>query len=98
MTDADTKDMRSWLITTQTSSRREGGGYIICRGYFPHYGFIRKSVYQIELDRVPTTEVPEVKKEENTDVVMVWSNDIEHDLMQARLFDQRELDRIGAIA
>lgn len=35
MTDDDAEDMRQALIHTQTSSRREGGGYLLKRGYHP---------------------------------------------------------------
>jgi hypothetical protein len=35
MTDDDAGAMRSAAILTQTSTRREGGGYLIRRGYFP---------------------------------------------------------------
>jgi hypothetical protein len=53
MTDADTKAMRDFAITTQTSSRREGGGYLMPRFYFPRVGsFIHKEFkYQKILDR-----------------------------------------------
>jgi hypothetical protein len=53
MTDADTKSMRDFAITTQTSSRREGGGYLMPRFYFPRvWSFIHKEFkYQKMLDR-----------------------------------------------
>lgn len=53
MTDADTKSMRSAAILTQTSSRREGGGYLMPRFYFPRVrSFIHKEFkYQELLDR-----------------------------------------------
>jgi hypothetical protein len=35
MTDDDAADMRSAAIKTQTSSRREGGGYLLKRGFHP---------------------------------------------------------------
>ncbi|MFL6632518.1 MAG: T6SS phospholipase effector Tle1-like catalytic domain-containing protein [Massilia sp.] len=35
MTDDDAMDMRNAAIHTQTSSRREGGGYLLKRGYHP---------------------------------------------------------------
>lgn len=35
MTDDDAKDMGAKAIRTQTSSRREGGGYLLKRKYFP---------------------------------------------------------------
>jgi hypothetical protein len=53
MTDADTRSMRDFAITTQTSSRREGGGYLMPRFYFPRvWSFIHKEFkYQKILDR-----------------------------------------------
>jgi hypothetical protein len=56
MTDEDSASLRNPLITTQTSTRREGGGYIVQRDCYPQTGFLlRRSVYQDELDRRPTT-------------------------------------------
>lgn len=53
MTDADTRSMRDAAILTQTSSRREGGGYLMPRFYFPRVGFFiyKEFKYQKVLDR-----------------------------------------------
>ncbi|NMG77733.1 hypothetical protein, partial [Aromatoleum diolicum] len=54
MSDSDTADMRSTVILTQTATRREGGGYIIRRGYYPHIGFFyRRSIHEKELEQAP---------------------------------------------
>lgn len=46
MSDTDAADMRNPAILTQTATRREGGGYIIRRGYYPHEGFfLRRSKF-----------------------------------------------------
>ena len=59
MSDADAKDMRNDFILTQTSTRREGGGYIIRRGYYPHKGIIfRRSQFEKELQQVPPARPP----------------------------------------
>ncbi|MGE5386312.1 MAG: hypothetical protein ACM3SV_10550, partial [Betaproteobacteria bacterium] len=39
MTDDDAPEMRNPVITTQTYTRREGGGYVIHRGRYPAKGF-----------------------------------------------------------
>jgi hypothetical protein len=55
MTDEDTKSMRKFIISTQTSSRREGGGYFLPRFYFPrHWRWLRlqhEFIHQQLLDR-----------------------------------------------
>lgn len=81
MTDADTSDMRSAAITTQTSTRREGGGYILMRGNYPEKGFFRRSIYDEELQRMPkvgdaTTKT--TRREEEFE--LVWSDDLPFDL------------------
>ena len=79
MTDEDTADMRSWLITTQTSTRREGGGYILRRSYYPKEGFfIRESIHEKELDKDPTLPVaPPAKDGEKTVAYeYIWSDDL----------------------
>ena len=82
MTDEDTKDMRSAAITTQTMTRREGGGYIIMRGNYPESGIIRKSIYDTELHREPLTgvEVGKATAQEEK-FALVWSDDIQEDLL-----------------
>ena len=44
MTDQDSADMRNGLIRVQTDTRREGGGYIIRRSFFPQHGFLREYI------------------------------------------------------
>lgn len=39
MTDDDAPEIRNPLVTTQTYTRREGGGYVIHRGRYPEKGF-----------------------------------------------------------
>jgi hypothetical protein len=81
MTDEDTKDMRSAAITTQTMTRREGGGYIILRGNYPESGIIRRSIYEKELHRDPLAGVEadkNIAREEAFE--LVWSDDIQADL------------------
>ena len=81
MTDEDTEDMRSAAITTQTSTRREGGGYIIMRGNYPESGFIRKSIYEDELHRSPKTgSTSKTTKQGEEAVELVWSDHIREDL------------------
>ena len=79
MTDEDTADMRSWLITTQTSTRREGGGYILRRSYYPKEGFfIRESIHEKELEKEPTLPVAPPPKDGEKPVAYeyVWSDDL----------------------
>lgn len=81
MTDSDTSDMRSAAITTQTATRREGGGYIILRGNYPERGFIRKSIYHDELHRKPKVGAAANKAAtQEAAVELVWSDDIQADL------------------
>jgi len=80
MTDADTKDMRSAAITTQTSTRREGGGYILMRGNYPESGFFRKSIYEEELNRMPKVGAVETTAAGDEKYELVWSDDLESDL------------------
>lgn len=81
MTDEDTEDMRSAAITTQTMTRREGGGYIIMRGNYPERGIIRRSFYEEELHREPLAGVETDKTIARDDAFeLVWSDDIQADL------------------
>lgn len=80
-TDADSADMRSWAITTQTYTRREGGGYILCRGYYPQTGFFRKSVHEKELQRMPTARI----NTREGAAELVWSDNLKSDIAQAKL-------------
>ena len=79
MTDEDTADMRSWAITTQTSTRREGGGYILRRSYYPKEGFfIRESIHEKELEKEPSLPVTPPPKDGEKPVAYeyVWSDDL----------------------
>ena len=54
-------------VRTQTATRREGGGYILRRDYYPHSGFIfRSSMHEDELMRMPTHDVTHATGEQNT--------------------------------
>lgn len=87
MTDADTGDMRSVAILTQTNSRREGGGYILQRGYYPQTGFfIRKSNPQdaLERDTVSFVRQPvENAGSKDAPVDYVWSDNLQRDIALA---------------
>lgn len=99
-TDADSADMRSAAITTQTYTRREGGGYILRRGYYPQSGFFRKSVHENELQRMPTAGIKAKEAPEE----FVWSENLIQDIAQAKveeemyLAQQRSATRIEALA
>ena len=80
MTDEDAPDMRDAIITTQTYTRREGGGYILRRSYYPKEGFIiRKSIHEKELERDAALMVaPSVDGGDKLVVYdFVWSDDLE---------------------
>jgi hypothetical protein len=98
MTDADSADMRSPAITTQTATRREGGGYILRRGYYPHSGFfIRKSIHEKELQRLPTAKLRKEGADEVA-VELVWSDNLLHDIALARQVDDMQVARVSAMA
>jgi len=99
MTDADAGDMTSGIdnaVFLQTDSRREGGGYIIRRGYYPKNGFFfRKSKNEKELEEEPTVQsltpaqqnAAAAKAEaeaENKPLEMVWSDHLERDIAALR--------------
>lgn len=99
MTDSDADDMVSGIdnaVFLQTDSRREGGGYIIRRGYYPKNGFFfRKSKSEEELEEAPKEEnlTPAQKKAavakaeaeaEKAPLEMVWSDHLERDIAQLR--------------
>jgi len=99
MTDADADDMTSGIdkaVFLQTDSRREGGGYIIRRGYYPHNGFFfRKSKNEEELEEAPKAQnlTPAQKKSvaakaeveaEKAPLEMVWSDNLERDIADLR--------------
>lgn len=99
-TDADSAAMRSAVITTQTYTRREGGGYILRRGYYPQSGFFRKSVHENELQRMPTAGI----KAKEVPEEFVWSDNLTQDIAQAKvdeeiyLAQQRYATRAEALA
>ncbi len=98
MTDEDTADMRSAAITTQTDTRREGGGYILRRSYYPKKGFfIRESIHEKDLEKDPTLPVaPPAKEGEKTVAYeFIWSEDLVGDLA-LRMPDAAESDRMVA--
>jgi hypothetical protein len=98
MTDEDTADMRSAAITTQTDTRREGGGNILRRSYYPKKGFfIRESIHEQDLEKDPTLPVaPPAKDGEKTVAYeFIWSEDLVGDLA-LRMPDAAESDRMVA--
>lgn len=102
MTDEDAPEMRSALILTQTSTRREGGGYFLRRGYFPHSGFIffRKSKYEEQLERRPSAQaqVPINTKDEVV-YEAVWFDDGAMNFRKPNMLpDDTQMKRIRAIA
>ena len=82
MTDADTADMRSFAIKTQTDTRREGGGYIIRRGYYPQSGFFRReSIHEKELQRLPKVGAARSARPVAEPVFeLVWSENLVTDI------------------
>lgn len=106
MTDADADDMTSGIdnaIFLQTDSRREGGGYIIRRGYYPKNGFFfRKSKSEEELEETPKEEnltlaqkkAAAAKAEaeaEKAPLEMVWSDHLEQDIAKLRKEEQESV-------
>lgn len=106
MTDADADEMASGkekAVFLQTDSRREGGGYIISRGYYPHTGFfIRRSKYEEQLEEAPkpramtpAQEKAAVTRAEAADEKapreLVWSNNLKVDIPRARAEDVRQV-------
>ncbi|QJD93559.1 DUF2235 domain-containing protein [Duganella dendranthematis] len=82
MTDSDTADMRSVLIKTQTDTRREGGGYLLRRSFYPQEGFfIRESINEDELERAPTEPaLPEKTAANSVTYEYIWSDNLIGDL------------------
>ncbi|MET3134203.1 hypothetical protein AAKU55_004498 [Oxalobacteraceae bacterium GrIS 1.11] len=99
-TDADTADMRSAAITTQTDTRREGGGYIIRRGYYPQSGFFRrKSVNEGELNTAPTpAELRKAKVPEKVAFELIWSDNLRVDIAEANRTDGMDMEKVAAMA
>ncbi|MBS1161668.1 MAG: hypothetical protein H6R15_4087 [Proteobacteria bacterium] len=94
MTDAEADQMSSGkekAVFLQTDSRREGGGHIIRRGYYPHTGFfIRRSKHEEQLEEAPNPRAmtPAQKKaaaanadaaDENAPRELVWSDNLRVD-------------------
>lgn len=82
MTDANTEV--GTAINTQTNSRREGGGYVLRRGYYPQSGFfIRKSIHEDELNRQPGTVVQpqEGASAKESPITYVWSDNLRRDIV-----------------
>lgn len=104
MTDDAADDMVSGkesAVFLQTDSRREGGGYIIRRGYYPHTGFFRRSKYEEQLEEAPKQRAltPDQKRaaaakaeaeEEKAPVELVWSDNLRVDIPRARAEDARQ--------
>lgn len=73
------------VVRTQTDTRREGGGYILRRGYYPHSGFIfRRSVHEEELMRMPDRSAAQVAGDKDAVLVYEWSDNPRKDIAQAR--------------
>jgi hypothetical protein len=66
------------MITTQTYTRREGGGYILRRSYYPMDGFIiRKSTHEQELEKAPSRPVaPKKAGAETAAVEYIWVDNL----------------------
>ena len=99
MKDEDTSDLLSWgdelAVRTQSGTRREGGGYLIRRGYYPHRGFfIRRSHHEDELRQSPKARVYKVEDEENAPAVYEWSNNLPKDIAKSRN-EQEEITQLA---
>lgn len=107
MTDSDADDMTSGkekFVFIQTDSRREGGGYIIRRSYYPKEGFFfRKSKSEDELEEAPEAQNPtpaqekraEAKAEAEAETApreMVWSDHLRRDIRAERMADAEETE------
>ena len=92
MTDDDTDDLRNPLIKTQTATRREGGGYIIRRGYYPHTGFYyRRSIHENQFGASPPLSRSGARSTDQGGAVeLAWSDDLQHDIHASRLELARE--------
>lgn len=107
MTDSDAEEMTSGkekFVFIQTDSRREGGGYIIRRSYYPKEGFFfRRSKSEDELEAAPEAEnlTPaqqkraEAKAEakaEQAPQEMVWSDHLRRDIRAERMEEAEEAE------
>ncbi len=96
MKDEDADDLLSWgqelAVRTQSGTRREGGGYILRRGYYPHEGFfIRRSIHEEELRQSPQARQAAAANDELASAVFEWSGNLRQDIDQARKEDQARL-------
>lgn len=96
MTDEDADDLLSWgqelAVRTQSGTRREGGGYIIRRGYYPHEGFfIRRSVHEEELRQSPQARKAAAANDELVSAVFEWSGNLRKDIERTRQEEQARL-------
>lgn len=96
MRDSDADDLLSWgqelAVRTQSGTRREGGGYIIRRGYYPHEGFfIRRSVHEEELRQSPAARKAAAANDELVSAVFGWSDNLRKDIDRARQEEQARL-------
>lgn len=106
MTDADADDMTDGMedaVFLQTDSRREGGGYIVRRGYYPHTGFfVRRSKNEEQLEEAPKPRAmtPAQEKaaaakaeaaDEKAPRELVWSDNLRVDIPRARAEDGRQM-------
>lgn len=95
MRDEDADDLLSWgqelAVRTQSGTRREGGGYILRRGYYPHEGFfMRRSVHEEELRQSPQVR-QKADASEDQAAVFEWGSNLRHDIARARQEDQERL-------
>lgn len=92
MRDEESGDMfvnfKDRLVRTQTTTRREGGGYILRRGYYPHEGFIfRRSKHEDELMRMPSQGAAHVVDDKDAVLVYQWSDNPRQDIAQLQATD-----------
>lgn len=83
MGDEDAADMRNPVIATQTATRREGGGYIIRRGYYPQKGFFySRSIHDDEIRQL--SQRPDDARYRvlaaRSPVELAWSDDLQRDI------------------
>lgn len=95
MRDEDADDLLSFgqelAVRTQSGTRREGGGYILRRGYYPHEGFfMRRSVHEEELRQSPQVR-QKADASEDQAAVFEWGSNLRHDIARSRQEDQEGL-------
>lgn len=101
MRDEESGDMfvsfKDRLVRTQTATRREGGGYILRRGYYPHEGFIfRRSKHEEELMRMPSQGAAHVVDDKDAVLVYEWSDNPREDIAKARADELKRLSVANA--